>query len=187
MNIFLDAINHPVDAFRNQNRKAAWLLVAATILISTVFEPLLAWSAGFWHSAPDILYMLRTTLWGCASYLVICTVFWFFCRCFGSTTSYKTYLRTWGLTFFPNLLCAIAVAFSETFFTVFWNNSIWGILLSIAFVGILIWKAILYIIFLKEIAGLEGGRMLGAFVAIGIMIAVLAPLNGYVGLKTPIL
>lgn len=187
MNLFLEALNHPVDAFRSKNKAAAWSLVALTILINAVFEPLLAWFTGSWHSAPDIFTVLRTTLRGCASYLAICAVFWFFCRCFGSRTPLKTYLQKWGLTFFPNLLCSIAVAFSENFFTVFWNNSIWGILLSIAFVGILIWKTILYIVFLREVAGLKGGRMLGSFVVIGIMIAVLAALNGYVGLKTPVL
>jgi len=85
------------------------------------------------------------------------------------------------------LLCSIAVAFSETFFTVFWNNSIWGMLLSIVFAGILIWKTILYVIFLREIAGLKGGKMVGAFIVIGIIIVGLALLNGYIGLKTPIL
>jgi hypothetical protein len=60
-------------------------------------------------------------------------------------------------------------------------------LLSIVFVGLLIWKVILYVIFLREVAVLKGGRIIGAFVIIGIMIAALALFNGYVGLKTPIL
>ncbi|MEN6314777.1 MAG: hypothetical protein ABFD25_11060 [Clostridiaceae bacterium] len=60
-------------------------------------------------------------------------------------------------------------------------------LLSIVFVSILIWKAILYVVFLSEVAGLKGGRMIGAFVVIGAMIIALALLNGYVELKTPIL
>lgn len=60
-------------------------------------------------------------------------------------------------------------------------------LLSIVFVGILVWKAILYVIFLREVADLKGGRMIGAFAVVGIMILALALLNGYVGLKTPVL
>jgi hypothetical protein len=187
MNKFIEILNHPIDAFRNKNKTAAWSLVAATILVNAVFEPLLAWAAGSQHPTPDISVMLRTALLGCASYLVICAAFWGICKCFGSITSFKNYIRTWGLTFFPTLLCSIAVAFSETFFTVFWNNSIWGMLLGIVFAGILIWKTILYVIFLREAAGLKGGRMIGAFLLSGIMIFVLALLNGYVGLKTPIL
>jgi len=187
MNFLIEILNHPVDSFRNKNKAGAWILVASTILINTVVEPLLAWCFRFPYPATPIFLMLRTTLWGGISYLMICTIFWSFCKYFGSKTPLKTYMQTWGLTFFPNLLCSIAVAFSEIFFTVFWNNSIWGILLSIVFVGILIWKTILYVIFLKEVAGLKGGRILGAFVSIGIMIVVLALLNGYVGLKTPIL
>jgi len=187
MNPFFEVLNRPIDAFQNKNKAVAWFLAASAILITTIFEPLLAWFAGSQHPIPDIYMILRTTLLGCVSYLVISAVFWIICKCFGSKTPLKTYIQTWGLTFFPTLLCSIAVAFSETYFTVFWNNSIWGILLSIVFAGILIWKTILYVIFLREVAGLKGSRFFGAFVAIGVIIAALALLNGYVGLKTPIL
>jgi hypothetical protein len=187
MNYFLEAINHPIEAFKNKSKAVSWSFVALTVLINTVFEPILAWTAGTFHPIPDLYRMLTTTLLGCVSYLVLCTVFWIICKAFGSETPLKTYIDVWGLTFFPTLLCSIAVAFSETFFTVFWNNSIWGMLLSIVFVGILIWKTILYVLFLKEIAGLKGIRLFLAFAAIGILIVFLAMLNGYMGLKTPIL
>jgi len=187
MNSFLEILNNPTEAFRNKNKAVSLFLVLFTILINTVFESLLAWSAGFQHPTPDIYIILRTTLFGCVSYIAISAVLWAICKCFGSKTPLKTYIQTWGLTFFPTLLCSVAVAFSETFFTVFWNNSIWGILLSIVFAGILIWKTILYVIFLREAAGLKGGRMAGAFILIGFVIIALALLNGYVGLKTPIL
>lgn len=187
MNFFYKVLNHPIEAFRYKNKSAAWFLVIFTILINTIFDPLLAWFAGAQHPTPDLYLILRTTLLGCVSYLVVCAVFWVICKCFGSKTSLNTYIHTWGLTFFPTLLCSFAVIFSETFFTVFWNNSIWGMLLSIVFIGILIWKAILYMIILREVAGLRGGRMFGASVVIGIMIIALALINGYVGLKTPVL
>lgn len=183
----LEALNHPIEAFRNKNRAVAWFLVVFSILTNTVFEPLLAYFAGVWHTAPDIYSILRTTIYGCISYLTVCTVLWLVCKCFGSKTSFSIYLRTWGLTFLPTLICSFAVAFGETFFYIFWNNSIWGMILSIVFVGILIWKALLYVIFLREVADLKGSRMIGAFIAIGIMIIALALLNGYAGLKTPIL
>jgi len=187
MKAFLSAINNPIEAFQNKNRTIAWLTVAFTILVNTVFAPLLDWFAAFHHPIPDIFYILRNTILGCASYLAICTVMCIICKGFGSRTPLGDYIEKWGLTFFPTLLCSFAVAFSETFFTVFWNNSIWGIILSIVFVGILIWKTILYVIFLKEVAGLKGARMFGAFAVIGIFIIALALLNGYVGLKTPVL
>jgi len=43
------------------------------------------------------------------------------------------------------------------------------------------------VLFLREVAGLKGGRMAGAFAVIGIIILVLAALNGYLGVKTPVL
>lgn len=187
MKFFFNLLNHPAEAFRDENKAAAWFLVVAAILINSVFAPLLAWSAGFGHIAPDIFRILRASLLGVVSYLAVCVSFWVICKCFGSKATLKKYIRTWGLTFFPTLLCSVAVAFSETFFSVFWNNSIWGILLSIVFVGILIWKTILYVIFLREVADLNGGRSIGAFIVIGIIIVLLAMLDGYAGLKTPIL
>jgi len=187
MSFLLSILNHPAEAFRSKNKAAAWLLVTAAILINTVFAPILSWVAGDRHPAPNLYVILHTTLWGFVSYLAVCTAFWIICKCFGSKTPFDDYIQTWGLTFFPTILCSLAVAFSETYFTVFWNNSIWGMLLSVVFVGILIWKTILYMIFLREVADLKGSGMIFAFIAIGIVIIVLAMLNGYFGLKTPIL
>jgi len=69
----------------------------------------------------------------------------------------------------------------------FWNSAVWGMVLSAIFVGVLLWKIILYVLFLREVAGLAKSRLLGAFVVVAILIAAMAALNGYVGLKTPIL
>lgn len=79
------------------------------------------------------------------------------------------------------------MAITEVFFFLFWNNTILGMLLNIVFVAILIWKFILYFIYLKEFAGLVKWRFFAAFIIMGIIILIMAALNGYVGLKTPIL
>ncbi len=187
MKSFFDALNRPAEAFRNRNRALAFLLAAVTILIDTIFAPLLSYFAGPFPTAPDLPRMLLTTVYGCLSYLAVCAALFLVCRLFGSKAPLNAYLDTWGMTFFPTLLCSLAVAYSETFFTVFWNNSVWGMLLGIVFIGILIWKTILYVIYLREVAGLTGGRMLGAFAVVGILILALAWLNGFAGLMTPVL
>ncbi len=64
---------------------------------------------------------------------------------------------------------------------------LWGMVLSIVFTGVLIWKIILYVLFLREVAGLRRVKLAGAFIIITIVIAILAAVNGYVGLKTPVL
>jgi hypothetical protein len=85
------------------------------------------------------------------------------------------------------MICALAVSLAETYFYVFWNNSIWGLLLSIAFVAILIWKVILYVLFLREVAGLHGKKFAGAFILCGVAILALAFADMRLGLKCPIL
>jgi len=60
-------------------------------------------------------------------------------------------------------------------------------ILNLVFVGILIWKTVLYAIFLRDVAGLRGKPFWGAFAACGALVLILAFPNMAVGLKTPIL
>lgn len=187
MDSFLETLNRPADAFRHKNKRVSWLLVTLTILINTVFESVLQMTAGAGHPALNLFRILRTSVLGFITYFVICVVFWLVCKCFSSKTSLSTYIQTWGLSYFPTILCSIVVAFTEVFFYIFWNNTVLGMILNIVFVGILIWKTVLYVIFLQEVAGLKRGRMIGAFIVIAIFILIVAAFNGYVGLKTPVL
>lgn len=187
MKLFLEALNHPVDAFRKKNKYVSWILVFITILLNSVFEPVLHHFVGIGKPAIDALRMIKLTGFGTLSYLIICLVIWGVCRCFGSKTNLMDHIYAWGISYFPTAVCSIGVALTEAFFFIFWNNTIWGMILNIIFMGILLWKTVLYVIYLRELANLNGWRLVGAFVVIGIFILVMAPLNGYVGLKTPIL
>lgn len=59
------------------------------------------------------------------------------------------------------------------------SNEVLGMLLNIVFVAILIWKFVLYFIYLKEFAGLVKWRFFAAFIIMGIIILIMAALNGY--------
>jgi Yip1 domain. len=187
MGTILQALNKPVDAFKAKNRWVAWGLVALTILVNTVLEPLLRlWNSpqNYKFNLPDALLTIALSV---ATYLIICTVFWIVCRCFGSKTPFGDHVQIWGLTYFPTLLCSAVVVFTEAYFYIFWNSVVWGMVFNILFVGILLWKTILYVIYLREVAGLKRGKSIGAFILIGIFIILLALANGYVGIKTPVL
>lgn len=187
MKSLLEALNRPADAFHYKNKWLAWLLVAFTIIINTVFDSLLSYFEGVGHPEINVFHIIQTSVFGCISYIAVCVVIWQVCKCFGSETKFTAYYQTWGLTYFPTILCSFTVVFSDIYFTLFWNNKIWGMLLGIILIGILIWKTILYVIYLYEVAELKGGRLIGSFFIIGLFILLLAVLNGYVGLKTPIL
>jgi hypothetical protein len=187
MKSILQVLNKPIDAFRARNKWMAWGLVAFTIVINTVFEPVLRFFAVSLHQKIDWLHVLITSALGICAYLIICTVFWLVSKCFGSKTNFRIYFNTWGLTYFPTMLCSLVVAFTEVYFYVFWNSILWGMVLSILFVGILLWKTILYMLYLREVAELKRGKMFGAFIVIGIFIVLLTMANGYVGIKTPVL
>lgn len=189
MNLLLEALNRPKDAYERKSSPLSWVLVAVTILIVTVFDPCLSY---FVRSADqrmpiDLVKALLLSGAGIVTYLVMCTAFWLICKAFKSPTPLRAYIRAWGISYIPTMLCAVVVSVTETFFYIFWNNSIWGMLLSIVFVGILVWKTILYVIFLRTVAGLRGGRLIGAFAACAPVILLLACVNGAIGLKTPIL
>lgn len=151
-----------------------------------MFEPFLGYFEDT-QNRIDFPHMLLVTALGVITYFIVCLVFWLICKCFGSKTGFMSYVQTWGLTYFPTLLCIIVVAFTEVYFYVFWNSVAWAMVFNILFGGILLWKTVLYILFMREVAGLKRGRIVGAFVVIGIFIILLAMMNGYVGLKTPIL
>jgi len=186
MSHFFEALNKPRNAYRKQYKGIAWLLVATTILIVTVFDSVLRkmTDASFQF---DVLHLLKTMAFGAASYLLICAVMWLVCKCFGSKADIRSYIRTWGISFFPNIICSIVVVITEVYFYLFWNSALWGMILSTVFVGVLIWKIILYVLFLREAAKLEKTRLFGAFIVTAILIAIMAAINGYVGLKIPIL
>lgn len=187
MSLFAEALNHPIEAYKHKRYTVSWALVIITILINSVFEPILHHFFGVSSPEIDFLNMLKITEIGILSYIIICFAFWVVCKCFGSKTTFTEHLSTWGISYFPTALCSIVVAITEVFFFLFWNNTILGMLLNIVFVAILIWKFVLYFIYLKEFAGLVKWRFFAAFIIMGIIILIMAALNGYVGLKTPIL
>lgn len=187
MRTILQALNKPVDALQAKNKWVAWGLVTLTILINTIFEPLLRLLNDTRNYDFNLPQTLLTTVLSAVTYLAVCIVFWLVCKCFGSKTPFAGYVQTWGLTYFPTLLCSVVVSFTEVYFCIFWNSVIWGLVFSILFVGILLWKTVLYVIYLREVAGLKRGRMIGAFIVIGIFIVLFAMADGYVGIKTPVL
>lgn len=108
--------------------------------------------------------MVKITGYGILSYIFICFCFWAVCKCFGSNRTVSDHIKAWGISYAPTAICAIVVALTEVFFYIFWNNTIWGMFLNIVFVGILIWKAILYFVYLKDFANLKGWRFFTACV-----------------------
>ena len=174
-------------AFQKGNKAVSWGLVIVTILINAVFEPVLRHFFGIAASDINVLKMLEVTGLGVLSYVLISFAFWAVCKCFGSKAAFTDHITAWGISYAPTAVCSIVVALTEVFFFIFWNNAIWGMLLNFVFVGILIWKAMLYFIYLREFAKLRGWRFFGACAVMGVIILVMAALNGYVGLKTPVL
>ncbi|MEL7660816.1 YIP1 family protein [Acetobacterium wieringae] len=189
MEMFLEMLNRPADAFNRGDQKLAWSLVGISIAVVTVFDVLMRYLVNG-NDYPVEINLLKLALLaglGVLTYLGICGILWGVCKLLGSQTGIEVYLRTWGLTYIPTIICGITVVLVEVYFTLFWNNSIWGFMLNIVLVGILIWKTILYVVFLKEVAGLDGKKLAGAFVLCGIGILILAFINMIMGLKTPIL
>lgn len=187
MKSLIEALNHPGEAYQKGSRAISWGLVIITVLINSIFEPVLQRFCGVSTPNIDVLKMMRITGFGVLSYIIICFTFWAVCKCFGSKATFADHINAWGISYAPTAVCAFVVALTEVFFFVFWNNKIWGMLLNIVFIGVLIWKAILYFIYLKELAKLKGWRFFSVCAIMGIIILAMAALNGYAGLKTPVL
>lgn len=187
MKQLIEALNHPAEAFAKGNKAVSWGLVIITILLNSVFEPVLQHFCGVNRPEFEMQRMLKITGYGILSYALICILFWAVCRCLGSNRTVSDHIKAWGISYAPTAICAVVVAFTEVFFYLFWNNTISGMILNIVFVGILIWKAILYFVYLRNFVSLKGWRFLVACIVMGLIILIMAALNGYVGLKTPVL
>ena len=100
MSLFFEALNRPGNAYHKRYKGIAWLLVAITILMVTVLDSVLrkASDTNFQIDGPQLL---KTIVLGVASYLLICTVMWLVCKCFGSKTNLQSYIQTWGISFSP--------------------------------------------------------------------------------------
>ena len=105
----------------------------------------------------------------------------------GGKTPWRLHVRLWGVTYLPTLLCAMLTSIAETRFWLFWQHAWLGLVLSVAFSGILIWKAMLYGLYLRHVAGLSGTRLGVAFAAGAIPILLLAMADLHIGLRVPIL
>lgn len=187
MRDFLNALNRPADAFRGQNRSLAWGFVAATILVITILHPLLGlWINGF-RRAVLSADTLRLIVSGIASYVAMCAGLYFVCRALGSAAPFRVFLNTWGLTYLPTLVCAITVSLAENLFFLFWGNALLGMAVNLLFGGVLIWKTILYIIFLRDVAGLRKTKFWTAFIVCGVLVCILAFADMAFGLNVPVL
>lgn len=186
MGTILQTLNRPIEAFKIINKWTAWGLVALAILADAVLGPVFGFTSSL-RSPFDFPSIALTIVYSVATYFVICAIFWLVCKGFGSKTPLADYLKTWGLTYFPTILCALVVSFTEAYFYLFWNSIAWGMAFSILFVGILLWKTVLYVIYLREVAGLKRSRMIGAFIVIGFFILLLAWGDAHLGVKTPML
>lgn len=189
MNLLLEALNKPADAYKRGNGNVSWLLVALTIGMDTILNPVLQYFVNGTGVAKPIdgLQIIGLSVAGIGTYILICTAFWLIGKIFGSPTQLQTYIRTWGISYFPTLLCAIIVAVAESFFFLFWNSIVWAMFFNVVFVGILIWKTTLYVLFFKEVAQLKRGKLIGAILLGILAIIILAWINAFIGLITPIL
>jgi len=187
MGLLSEVFNRPADAFRRGNKTVPWAIVGSTVLLNSVFEPVLRHFYGVNAPALNALHMLKLTVLGVLSYVAICAAFWLVCKAFGSRVTLMQHFWAWGASYLPTALCAVVVAVTEVFFYLFWNNTLWGMLLNFVFIGILLWKTLLFVIYLREFAALKGWRFAGAAVVMGVIILLLAAISGYLGIKTPVL
>ena len=181
------AMNHPLEAFTRGNSRVGWSLVGLTILIDSIVYSAIDYFSG--NSLKSISVMENLVLMGLGivTYVAICSAFWGVCKAMGSRLSWKKHLKAWGITYMPTLLCAILLVLTEKYFYLFIGNVILGMLINIAFIGILLWKTFLYGIYLSEFAGLKKLKFWGAFSIMGIIILALAWMDAWLGLRTPIL
>lgn len=181
------AMNHPLIAFQKGDKEIAWSLVGLTILVDSLVVMLFDYFLGNGQKTLDLLKGMELIIFGIVTYLVICTILWAVGKLFASSLSWRDHVKAWGITYMPTLFCAICVVITENYFYLFVGNILLGAVVNIVFIGILLWKTLLFIIYLREFVGLKGYKFWGAGLILGVCILLLAWGNAWVGLRTPVL
>lgn len=185
MKSFIKVLNDPVKAFKEKHISLSMTLLFLTIFNVAILDPILDLLVN--GSPIDFIQMIKVTVFGIIGYVCYCTGMYLICRLFGSKEKLISHFTQWALSMTPTAICALVVTITENYYYVFWNNSIWGLLLNFIFGGILIWKIILYLIYLKNVSGLKSKNFVGAMIINVIFIMILSAVMGYFGLKTPII
>ncbi|HDF2338423.1 hypothetical protein BM533_02030 [Clostridioides difficile] len=185
MKTFIKVLNNPVNTFKEKHISLSVALLSLTVFIVAILDPILRLLVN--SISIDFIQMVKITLFGYVGYGCYCVGMYLICRLFGSKEKLSCYFTQWALSMTPTAICALVVTIMENYYYVFWNNSTWGLLLNFVFGGILIWKTILYIIFLRNVSNLKSKRLVGAMILNVIFILALSAVMGYMGLKTPII
>ena len=191
MNRVAEAVNRPSDAYVRENSRLSWILVLIMIVVTVVGDVICRIISGAVYDPGSYVFSPVKTgvlmILGVLSYVIICTFFWGAGKLLGSNTRWKKYVGSWGLTFFPNIICAVVVVYTESYYQLFINSKVWEIAFSTLFIGVLYWKIILYIIYLKKVSELKKGRLFVVFTLGCIIIMVMALISLNMGLMVPIL
>ena len=157
MKTFIKVLNNPVKTFQEKHISLSIALLSLTVFIVTIFDPILNLLAN--GTTIDFGHMIKITLFGFLGYGCYCVGMYIICRIFGGKEKLSFYFTQWAFTMTPTAICALVVTIMENYYYVFWNKSVWGLLLNFVFGGILIWKIILYIIFLRNVSKLHGKNL----------------------------
>lgn len=176
---------YPEEALKENYRKMSFSLVLMTIAVVTILDPVLAYFIKGYDI--DIYNIILMVILGIAAYLFDCSVFWLIGKGFGGKANLMVYINKWGITFLPTLFCAVFVVFTENYYELFVGNELLIILFNFLFIGVLFWKTIIFVVFLKTVPELKGARLVAAFLILCIIIVFLALLYGRLGLRTPII
>ncbi|MGC6767938.1 hypothetical protein ACYSNR_16955 [Enterococcus sp. LJL128] len=184
MKKIFEILNDPVGSFNKQDKVISLLFVSFTALIVTAFDPLIM------GTSFTIINLLKIFLLSLIEYSLFCLLLFAVCWIFGNRQKLSWFLTQWAFTLFPTMIFSVLIPLMfiiESNYNHMSENFLWGLFVNIVFFGALIWKVILYVLFLRKAAGLKGIRFYGALLLIIVAALFLAEFMGGIGPKTPII
>lgn len=184
-------MNNSNDLFTNrvnrlEDKKRSMILVAITILLTVFLNPILAYFME--DRSIDWLKYIAIFMIGIGAYLVDGIILWLVGKCFKSEISLiSDCFEKWGTTFLPNVFVGILVALTERMYYLLIDNTVLGIFLSFLAVFFLVWKMLLFYLYINSVMHIQGGKAIVLFFILGIIFIIWSCVQGRLGLQVPII
>ena len=155
LNVLYKAVFNPLDVFSPKETKGSLgssvLTVLAASLLGSVAGPLAYYYMNRQTYAIDldIAGMFAGLAVSLITPLAVCVLFYIMAKAFKKEVGLRQVVSLWGLSYIPNFLCVVLYYLLMLFPGIYIESGLAAFILSVLFIGFLVWKAIFYFMFLK--------------------------------------
>lgn len=192
-NVLYMAIFKPLKVFNTKNIKgrftASITTVLLTVIAGTVLAPILYYVANKSRYTIELNIgdMFLGVLVSVATWLVVCVMFWILSKAFRKRLDFMQVASIWGLSYIPTFLCVVLYNILLIAPRMTNLSGFVAFLISALFIMILVWKTILYFVFMRFVVDTTLREMIIYSIVSVVLFTALMLIGSKVGIAVPML